>query len=184
MYGRFEIILKKKEIEILNFCIKHALNEKLPSKPQGVDEYVLDNMYCYQRNKTKIYLDYHGGVRCFPEFLKQLLMYGVKKGSRNIPNDRTNIFRPILFQLFPNLVEIEMDNRNHALNLLSLLSVLEESPIPRAFKVLKVRDYGRRWLKRAVEAVPEIEKKFEAKGWKLELKPIGSEHWIFVSKSE
>ena len=102
----------------------------------------------------------------------------------DIPNDRTNIFRPILFQLFPNLVEIEMDNSHHALNLLSLLSVLEESAIPQSFKVLKVKDKDRKWLKRAVEAVPEIEKQFKSKGWMLELKIIANEHWIFVTKCE
>ena len=177
--------LKKKEIEILDFCTKHALNEKLPSKPQGVDDYVLDNLYCFQRNKTKIYLDYYYGVNRFPEFLKQLLMFGVSINYGDyIPNDRTNIFRPILFQLFPNLVEIEMRNSYHALNLLSLLSVLEESAIPQSFKVLKVKDEGRKWLKRAVEAVPEIEKQFKAKGWKLEFKTVGSGHWIFVSGAE
>ena len=81
-----------------------------------------------------------------------------------------------------------MTNSYHALNLLSLLSVLEESAIPQSFKVLKVRDVWRTWLKRAVEAVPEIEKQFEAKGWKLEFKAIPGEHrdkhWIFVSKME
>merc|ERR1712083_148906 len=135
--------LKKKEIEILDFCTKHALNEKLRSKPQGV-EYIYDG---------------------------------------DIPSDRTNIFRPILFQLFPNLVEIEMDNYSHALNLLSLLSVLEESAIPQSFKVLKVKDEHMIWLKRAVEAVPDIEKQFKAKGWKLEFKSMENGHWIFVSRA-
>merc|ERR1712190_520959 len=83
-----------------------------------------------------------------------LIFYGVSD-TMDIPEDKSNVFRADLFALFPNLVEIELWTSFigcYPLNLLSLLSVLNEADIPPSFQRLRMRDYFGKWTKRAVSA--------------------------------
>ena len=73
------------------------------------------------------------------EAFQELIFYELSE-TKEIPNDRTNIFRADLFSLFPNVVEVEFLTKYHPLNLLSLLSVLEEAVISPSFKKLRISE--------------------------------------------
>ena len=113
------------------------------------------------------------------------MFYGVSK-TEDIPEDKSNVFRADLFALFPNLVEIELWTSwggCYPLNLLSLLSVLNEADIPPSFQKLRIRDARRRWIERAVSAVPDVEEQFEAKGFLFEAEvPQYARHWITITR--
>ena len=171
--------VEETQSEILDFCIRTALNEKVLLKPVAVDQYVLDNFYCFQQSKKHIRLRPQW-MNEDDAYLKNLIFYGVSESS-DVPDDNTNIFRPFLFEVFPNLVELVVWSDKwggYALNLLSLLSVLDAAVIPRSFKVLKVYDSGGKWMKRAFEAIPDIKKQYDDKNWDIEIEKEGK--WIFI----
>ena len=164
--------------EILEFCIKTALNEKVLLKPVAVDQYVLDNFYCFQQSKKQIRLR-PSRLNKDDEYLKNLIFYGVSR-SIKVPDDNTNIFRPFLFKLFPNLVELVLWNGLYAVNLSSLLSVLDTAVIPQSFKTLKLHDQSKKRMKSAFEAIPDIKKQYDDKNWDIEMDKKGK--WIFIKK--
>merc|ERR1712154_38710 len=104
-----------------------------------------------------------------------LMFYGVSE-TEDIPEDKSNVFRADLFALFPNLVEIELWTTSvydcYPLNLLSLLSMLNEADIPPSFQRLRIRDIRQKWIERAVSAVPDVEEQFEAKGFLFEAETV------------
>ncbi|MCP3656309.1 MAG: hypothetical protein GY766_15625, partial [Herbaspirillum sp.] len=157
----------KVDIKTLDFCLKHARNEALPPKPKTVDDYVLDNMYSFRQNKSKILLDLVAVGNLEPS-LQNMVCFGVTR-SDDIPEGNTNIFRPDLLELFPNLVEVELwVYRYYRLNLLSLLSVLADSTFPPSFQVLKIKDMEHWWLKKAFHSIPNVKEQFAAKNWEIE----------------
>merc|ERR1712113_40660 len=118
------------DIQILDYCMKHTVrssNTALPPMPQYVDQYVLDNFYCLCQNITKITFD----VYRLPELdnsFTDLILYGFQNDN-TIPTDRSNIFRPILFDLCPHLVNVVYTfgvNAGFLVNLPNLLSLLKE----------------------------------------------------------
>ena len=171
--------------EILDFCIKSALNQPIPPQPIAVDQYVLDNFYCFRQKKTKLVLNPFR-MNKNDEYLTNLLFYGISS-SKEVPKDNINIFRPFLFELFPNMVELVLWlNNGYALNFLSLLSVLEEAAtvIPQSFEVLKVHETAlynaQKWMKTAFEAIPDIKEQFAAKNWLIEMDE--TKKWIFIKR--
>ena len=97
---------KKEDIEILKFCIKYALNEEVPPKPKCVDEYVMDCMYSFCQNKTKILVD-PLTMEDVDVFLKEFIFTKFKE-TESVPDDNSNIIRPNVFKLFPNVKEVEV----------------------------------------------------------------------------
>ena len=178
---------KDGDVEILDFCLKHVLGAPLPPKPKCVDEYVLDNVYCFCQNKTKVLLDVEE-VASLRDSFGNLIFYGTAFGPF-VPDDNSNIFRSILFELFVNLVEIELwVFAGHRVNLLSLLSVLDESVIPSSFKLLKIQDISKgRCLKDHFDAIPDVKEQYAAKQWSIEFETIRDkdgreDDWIFIQQ--
>lgn len=171
-------------LRMIDFSIKYSLNEKeIPPKPAYVDNFVLDNLYSFCQKKTKVHLR-SIEFKSLPRSLKDMLFYGFRSTIR-VPSyeyDRTNIFRVNLFKLFPHLVELQLYVNDNALNLLSLLSVLDEAVIPQSFEVLKLEDEGNYWMRKAFEAIPDVQEQYRAKKWSIELQHIGKSHWIFIRK--
>merc|ERR1712110_849537 len=92
-------------------------------------------------------------VHRMDSYFHDLIFYGMTE-SWNIPTDRTNVFKASIFNLFPNLVEVELwVGVWYRLNLLSLLSVLNELVVPPSFQVIKLRDWQCKWLKDALNDV-------------------------------
>ena len=83
--------VKKEDIEILDFCIKHALNQELPPKPKYVDEYVMGCVYSFCQNKTKI-TGYPIGLKEVDSFLKDLVFTKFVR-TEKVPDDNSNIIR-------------------------------------------------------------------------------------------
>ena len=179
-----QFLNKTKEVDetergILDFCIQTALNETVSEMPVAVDSYVLDNFYCFQQNKRKILLR-PSYLNEKDDYLKNLIFYGVSHSSK-VPKDNTNIFKPFLFKMFPKMVELVMWMAyGYAVNLLSLLSVLESAVIPQSFEMLKVHDQYGMWMKSAFEAIPDIKDQFDAKGWNIEMDKKGK--WISIKQ--
>merc|ERR1712003_272242 len=102
--------------------------------------------------------------------------------STDIPTDRTNVFKASIFNLFPNLVEVELwVFGEYRLNLLSLLSVLNELVIPPSFQVIKLRNIGGSWLKAAFNDIENVKEQYAANGWNIEYQQIGWD-WVFITK--
>ena len=177
----YEGDITDESIETIDFCIKYSLNEKdISHKPQYVDNFMLDNVYgfCQKKTKANLWTRYFRNV---PVTLQNIVFYGCLE-TKQVPDDKTNIFRAELFVLFPHLVEMLLFVNNYALNLLQLLAVLDEAVIPQSFEVLKLQDYSRFWMKKAFEAAPDIEEQYRAKNWSIELQNIGKSDWIFIRK--
>merc|ERR1712113_124115 len=130
------------DIQILDYCMKHTVrssNTALPTMPQYVDQYVLDNFYCLCQNITKITLR------------TDLILFGIQNDN-TIPTDRSNIFRPILFDLCPHLVNVVYTfgvNAGFLVNLPNLLSLLKECTLPLSFKEIKIMENKLIWHERS-----------------------------------
>ena len=120
--------------------------------------------------------------------VQELIFYGLSE-TKVIPNAKTNIFRADLFSLFPNVVEVELWTWNgpYPLNLLSLLSVLEEAVISPPFKRLRIQDgdwHHEMWIKEAFLAIPDVEEQFAAKNFIIKMETIGrgyaKKDWIDI----
>ena len=136
-------------------------------------------------------------------YFQNLIFYGMSERAR-IPSGRTNIFRSSIFNLFPNLVEVELEvDKRCRLNLLSLLSVLNDSVIPSSFKVIKIREkeieYGddtrafhgasRKWLIDHFKSIPNVKEQFAAKNWVIKHDSLEEDKgrvldWIFIKKQQ
>ena len=149
-------------------------------KPKGVDDFVLENVYSFAQSKTKIFLDPFR-MSSVDEAFQELIFYGLSK-TEEIPNDKTNIFRADLFSLFPNVVEVELWTDGYPLNLLSLLSVLNEADIPPSFQRIRIMDELNWWIEGAVSAVPDVEEQFAAKGFLFETETVKDAKWINIQK--
>ena len=113
-------------------------------------------------------------------YFHHLIFYGMKSGY-DIPTDRTNVFKASIFNLFPNLVEVELWVRDeYRLNLLSLLSVLNELVVPPSFQVIKLRDGWCFWLKDALNDV--VKEQYAVSGWNIEYQWIEYVDWLFITK--
>ena len=118
-------------------------------------------------------------------FLKELI-FTKFEWTTTVPVDNSNILRPMLFKLFPNLKEVEVWNPDYALNLKSLLSVLGEYAVSDSFSVLKLNDYADEWIEAAFDSIGDIKEQYEAKGWNIEYKVVEGwrwkEDWISINK--
>ena len=179
--------LKPSDSLILEFCVKNALKEPLPSKPKEVDQFVLDNVFAFCQNKTKIVL-ISGSLNMFEDSLLNLLFFGVCVG-RTVPTNKDNIFTPNLFKLFPCLTTLELWTNGggcYPLNLELLLNVLEDCETQNVFQ-LKLNDEDRKWTKKAFLAIPNIKELYAAKNWLIEFETMdngegGKDDWIFIKK--
>ena len=191
------------EMKKLDFCLKYARNENMENEdvPDGVDEYILDSVKAFCAKKRKLTLSMHG-LSKLHESMRNMIFYGLSKRV-SIPSDRTNIFRSELFVQFPSLVQIEMDTTmgyGHyggacPLNLISLLSVLDEANIPDCFQVLQlsddndyddeddsddVEDSGAGWIGDAFTS--NIKEQFTAKNWNIEMKRMEYQDSIIITR--
>ena len=91
-----------------------------------------------------------------------------KQSAADISEDFTNVLKPRMFALFPNLQHITISRASaFASNLLSLLSVLCDAVLPPSFETLIIKDVEGKWLMSAFSK--EIEGQFEEKKMLIEL---------------
>ena len=155
-----------------------------------MDDYVLDSVYAFCQNKTKIKLGTNRLSGLNMSFL-MMLYYGIATtASYDIPDDKSNIFRSVIFDLFPNLVELQLWTNRHPFNPLSLLSVLGETTIPSSFQVLKMDDWEQAWLREAFDGNVGLKEQYAANGWEFEVETIWASwgqkdaDWLFMRKCE
>ena len=96
------------------------------------------------------------------------------------PEDRTNLFRSDVFELFPNLLEVEIWADEFPLHLLSLLSLLQELEIPRSFQNFTIRDWRQDWLREAFVDIPDIKQLFAQNGWDIHFETLYSVDWVYI----
>merc|ERR1712062_334949 len=169
-----------KEQQILNECIASVSGDASSVVSKAVDEYISDNMYCFCNSNTKMLMDLYG-VYSMDSYFHDLIFHGMTEGE-DIPTDKANVFKASTFKLFPNLVEVEVWVSDwFRLNLLSLLSVLNELVVPPSFQVIKLREGGYFWLKDALNDV--VKEQYAVSGWHIEYQRIGIMDWLFITKS-
>lgn len=83
-------------------------------------------------------------------------------------------------------MEVELWPYDYPLNLLALLSVLNELVVPCSFKVIKIREYpaGTKWLLEHLKSIPNVEEQYAAKNWIIEQDCIkGTGDWIHIKRN-
>ena len=151
--------------------LEAALSDASSPKNGDLDQYVMDNLYCFCQRRTKIMIDLNGfQVAALSDFF----FYKLSE-SDDVPEDTSNVIKPVMFQLFPNLVELQLKCNNGGsfpINLVLLSSVLEESQIPESFKKLSIRDQKQKWLIKHFDETPELTHQYAAMKWKIEKEQI------------
>eukprot|EP01083_Nonionella_stella_P173475 598520_1 len=114
---------------ILSSLIKWKMGQK--EAAGKIDRYVLDTFQSFCQNKQLIVLDYDKLCRWNDESLRDLIFYGMNETER-AKEEKTNIFRKDLFQIFQNIKNIEIYATGdtgyfqYAFSFASLLSEIEE----------------------------------------------------------
>ena len=155
--AEFELMkmdIRAKEIAVIKFAIASIFDAQTQSE---LDTFPIDSFYAYTRNKTIIHLNLFIINHIRSESLVDLAMYRVAvQDVSEIRNDNTNLFKPILFDLFPKLRQITINTadqtgqRKWAFNPLSLLSILNGAAVPESFETIKIEDRGEnKWLTKA-----------------------------------
>ena len=99
--------------------------------------------------------------------VRELVYHGISR-EEILHSDKCNLFRSDLFSIFPNLTELELWTSVYRFDPKALLSVLAEGEIPSSFRMLRVKDYDQKWLKRAFDAIPDIQQQFAAEHFVME----------------
>merc|ERR1712192_52268 len=168
------------EFDIVDSCIESVLGE--PCSDSKLDDFILDNFYAFTQQKTRITL-----VTPLIDMVKNksfvdLIMHPLsEQGADDVSADDTNLFKPLLFKLFPNLTQITLATawswQIYAINLLSLLSILHKAELPRALESIVVKDGRKHWLKSAF--CVETQQLFAAKG--LAMQWDDKEHLVTIT---
>merc|ERR1712129_487839 len=103
------------------------------------------------RQKTRIVLKLW--LMCKRENpLNDLIVHSLEeRGVDDIRDDDTNCFKPLLFEMFPNLTQITIETGvnswAYSFNFLSLLRILKSVEFPASFRELIIDD-GSGWIKK------------------------------------
>ena len=106
-----------------------------------------------------------------------------------VPDDKSNIFRTVLFSLFPNVIEVELETEGdyrseaYSLNLMVLLSVLADAKIPSSFQELRIGDRDQVWIDGAYSGITDITEKFFAVNFNVEKKSVVTRkkrEWVVI----
>ena len=165
------------DLKILIFCIKHVIGENVGPPPNGVDEYVLENMYSFTQQKHKIWL--HPKRNSEDNRILNDLLFSVFYGEalREEIAERPD-FHPNLFKLFPNLVELEYQNGHSPVKLTWLLSLFDHSVIPQSFERLKVSAFDNHAVQQTFDDIPDMKERFAAKGFAIDVATIPARYSI------
>ena len=178
-----KLSINSTSLTILHYCLKHVRKEAVGQPPDGVDNYVLDTAYAFCRSKTKILLSLSGMRRTPSEFYK-LIFYEISSRKQSA-RARCNLFRSDLFELFPNLVELELWADEFSLDLSLMLSILGEAAIPLSFNVLKLRAWTHEWLEAAFQRTFLVKqahfRHFGKRTFEISLKTINFVDWMFIT---
>ena len=102
----YEIEVSGRDVEIVGSSIASVLGEPFAAN-QNIDAYALDNFYAFTRHKTQIVLDLYSLNQMKDRRLTDFVMHTIKKhGVSDISDDNTNVLKPLIFILFPNLKQI------------------------------------------------------------------------------
>ena len=181
-----KVEVSARNVSIVGSAMCSALGEPFAANP-NCDAYALDNFFAFTRHKTQILLNLYSLNQMKDRRLTDFVMHNVEKQSAaDISEDFTNVLKPRIFALFPNLQHITITSASDfALNLQSLLSVLCDAVLPPSFETLIIKDNYGEWLKSAFSK--EIEGQFDEKKLHIELQtekgPYSNEDWVVVSHS-
>merc|ERR1712154_705289 len=93
------------EVRIVERSIDVVLGQ--PSD-QKMDSFVVNNFIAFTRKKTRIVLNLDE-MCSFKHALIDLIVHSVEeRGADDIPSDDTNCIKPLLFELLPNLTQIQI----------------------------------------------------------------------------
>eukprot|EP01083_Nonionella_stella_P135785 413039_1 len=164
------------EILILSSLIKWKMGQK--EAAGKIDRYVLDTFQSFCQNKQLIVLDYGDLCGSNDESLRDLIFYGMNETER-AKEEKTNIFRKDLFQIFQNIKNIEIyatedDGLNqYAFSFASLLSEIEEEHWTQ-LKVKGVHHYktkNKSWVGVLwSSSSKELKEEYQKKGYKISFK--------------
>ena len=167
--GMDGVSVSRTEFELIDSCIKSVFGEPVLNKK--LDAFILDNFYAFSQHKTRILMGAHVLVKVANKSFVDLIMHPIsKQGADDVSDGATNLFKPLLLKLFPKLTQITICTSMkgvYALNLLSLLSLLDKAELPRSWQSIVIKDYTQSWLKDSFSV--ETQHMYAAKGFKMKL---------------
>ena len=152
------------DVNIVNSAIA-SLTDTHAACDKKLDEFAVDSFFAYTLNKTSIVFDYCAIETMDTTAFSSLVMHPVQSQFGTIPNDKTNLPKPIVFELFRNLEQITMHtSRFYAFNPLSLLSILNEAALPDSFKTVRINGSSNAF-------VEEVKEKYAASNFQVDISP-------------
>eukprot|EP01084_Bolivina_argentea_P293717 505222_1 len=159
-----------------------------------LDTYIKDTFYLFTKKKTQITLHLELISRIQNDSFIELIAHSIKPRNykRNMITNN-NLFKPILFKLFPNLQEIMIYSTSfssvYSFSILSLLSMLTNTVLPKSFRTITIKDSypdkSGEWLKKKFTA--HVKRQFIANKLSIQLKRNQSrnkkEDWIVIKKN-
>ncbi|NRA43278.1 MAG: hypothetical protein HRU21_13395, partial [Pseudomonadales bacterium] len=104
-----EIEVSTRDVDIVRAAMASALGEPFAANP-NCDAYALDNFFAFTRHKTHVVLDLYQLNQMKDRRLTDFVMHNIKKQeAHDITYDDTNILKPLIFRLFPNLQQITIE---------------------------------------------------------------------------
>ena len=141
---------------INTYFVGQSADSKIPS-------FVVDMFYNYSWTKTKVVFNWESLNRALDNkvFLDIFMepMWN-RNDDKKKQNENCNIFRPIVYQLFPNLEQITLLTSNikprdlgvYPLDPRFLLNLLERKPLPLKFNSVQIQDIDKQWIRSAFNA--------------------------------
>ena len=149
------------DFKIIDGAIQAVLGDESAVAP-ALDEYIVDTLLAFTLQKTEIALHCLYIFRVRRQPVIGLLMNALYKGAAK----RTeNLFKPLLFSLFPNLTRLVVLSMGFIPNLTELLRLLDEKRPPPTFQALVIKGTWIHFL--GADEIAELQKSYAAKGFKL-----------------
>ena len=156
--------------------VKASINERLDIKRNGYAEYVNNTFHLFCERKTQLILNLCEMDRDIAnETFVSIIMKPLRQqGASRMQLNNNNIFKPVVFRLFPNVQEIIMYTtgnfeRAYSFNILKFFRhYLCLSPLSKALKKIQLIDRKFKWLKQVFH--DEMTQYAEERAWDLEFK--------------
>eukprot|EP01084_Bolivina_argentea_P037924 70127_1 len=178
-----DLHITQKDIDILYTAIEYGDDYK---HNQELDHYIKDTFYLFTQRKTQIVLCLYEIDKIENRSFVELIMHPIQAQRMPIYDPNTNLFKKILFELFPNLNQLviythDWNEKVYSFQISRLLKIMSKVPLDHPFKKLIIKDPWKAWLQKAVI-------KFELNAtFRLELQSKqgwnNREDWLVIYKS-
>ena len=158
-------------------------------KKVALSPFVLDMFYCYSINKTAVTMD----LWLLDRFVDNrsfldIFLFPIWKQKGNEMKENVNVYRPVIYELFPNLRQITIRTTNnegdsvYPIEPQTLLNVVQNEKRPPKLRTIQIADYSKtKWSEKVFDE--KVIAKYKAMNIGVELKDYvtsDGEPWVKV----